>query len=131
MKNLDVVNKWKELALNDLLAADQLDNGGNLLLSAFHLQQCLEKYLKACFIFNKSEQPPYIHNLTQLAKICELDKKLKSEYIDLLDELNPFYIKARYPTFKKDIASALSKQKVENLIRRTKDFVTWLEQELK
>ena len=131
MSENEVHHQWIILAQDDFKAADQLSSGGSLLLSAFHLQQCVEKYLKAYFINSKQQQPPYIHNLTQLAIYSGIDKELSQEQRDLLDELNPYYIKTRYPTFKKELALSLSKRKVSQLIVQTKGFLQWLDQRMK
>ncbi|HPI41571.1 MAG TPA: HEPN domain-containing protein [Pseudobdellovibrionaceae bacterium] len=60
MAENSLVEKWKELAQEDLRAADQLKSGASLLLSMFHLQQALEKYLKAYIVSKINQQPPYI-----------------------------------------------------------------------
>lgn len=131
MRESDLLEKWIELAKADLKAADQLTSGGNLLLSMFHLQQAVEKYLKAYFVKKLNTQPPYIHNLVSLAKEASLTEVLSEEQKDLLDELNPYYIKARYPTVKKQLSDSLNRKKVESSISKTKEFLVWLELKLK
>lgn len=62
----------------------------------FHAQQAAEKYIKA-LIIQRWEEPPYIHDLVELLKIC---RRLGYD-LPALDEdcevLSPGAVKARYP----------------------------------
>ena len=50
---------------------------------------------------------------------------------DILNTLNPFCIKARYPTYKKGLSEGLSQEYVRSLIVKTGDFIKWLELKMK
>ncbi|MFH1900331.1 MAG: HEPN domain-containing protein [Patescibacteria group bacterium] len=58
----------------------------------------LEKILKACAVKQTREQAPYTHDLLQLSELANID--LLNKEIDLLDKMNDFNIRARYPDFK-------------------------------
>ncbi len=123
-----ILAEWLRLAQGDLRAAKLLHQGGELLLSAFHLQQCSEKLLKMKFIEFTEDQPPYIHNLSELANRAGLLDSIDENTKDLLDELTPFYIKCRYPVYKKTLSNQLSEHKFATLISRTEDLFICLEQ---
>lgn len=131
MVTKDVLIKWNLLAKNDLLAAKQLLDCENLLLSVFHLQQAVEKILKQYHMWKVNDQPPYIHNLTELSNKSGLFAELTEKQKDLLDSLNPFYIKTRYPTYKKQLEEHISKQQIQKIYLSTEEFIQWLEQKMK
>ena len=58
----------------------------------------LEKILKGLIVRSTQKQAPYIHDLVRLQEIAGL--KLSEKEIDLLDEINDFNIRARYPEYK-------------------------------
>jgi HEPN domain-containing protein len=117
----------------DLQAAKTLSQAGDNLRAVFFLQQSCEKALKACFIFEGKEYP-YIHDLFGLAQ-RGISEKLKSglheRYFDLFEDLTPFYIKTRYPAYKKGLAKIATQKFTEEKIRLVEEFITWLKPKLK
>ena len=84
-------------AEKDLKAATNL-----LLLSdspeeaiVFHLQQMVEKLLKAALIFYKLDYS-FTHDLIFLIETLEPKDKTFSQYYDLAEKLGPFAVLARY-----------------------------------
>lgn len=129
MLDKNLLAQWQKLYNSDLNAARLLAKSPELLLSVFHLQQATEKALKTYYIYSKSEQPPYLHNLVELTKRANLT--LTEEQFDLLDKLNPFYIKCRYPSYRKALELNLNQKIVDQLYRSTKEFIKWLENLMK
>ena len=64
----------------------------------FYGHMVLEKILKGLIVRSTQKQAPYIHDLVRLQEIAGL--KLPEKEIDLLDEINDFNIRARYPEYK-------------------------------
>ncbi len=128
--NQDLLNQWYKLAFNDFKAAKSLLKEENLLIATFHLQQTLEKLFKMYFILSKREEPPFLHNLLQIATEANLLDQLDDEKKDLINTLNPFYIKARYPTYKKSLSDSLDFEKVRYLIDQTTEVIEWLKQKM-
>ncbi len=64
----------------------------------FYAHMVLEKILKGLIVRSTQKQAPYIHDLVRLQEITGL--KLSEKEIDLLDEINDFNIRARYPEYK-------------------------------
>lgn len=126
-----LLDQWDKLAGNDFKASKILLRESQLLLSMFHLQQSVEKYLKMYFIFKKNGQPPYVHNLIRIAEDSELLLSLEENHKDLLNALNPFYITTRYPAYKNNLESTLTSEKVKDYIESTEEFISWLKQLMK
>ncbi|MBT9132298.1 HEPN domain-containing protein [candidate division NPL-UPA2 bacterium Unc8] len=87
----------------------------------FHSQQCIEKYLKA-FLVKNSIEPPEIHDLQRLNRLCgDMDKNF-NKISDELDILNAYAINFRYPgekaTIEESRESVLVMRKVREFIRR-------------
>ena len=60
--------------------------------------QSVEKALKAYFVFKIAKEPPSTHDLWRLSE----------DFADLLDELQPLNIEARYPRDKQNIMEELT-----------------------
>lgn len=58
-----IINNWILLAEYDLESAEVLFKAKKYLTMAFSCQQAIEKILKAIYVKEKSETPPYTHNL--------------------------------------------------------------------
>jgi len=130
-ENKELLDQWYKLSFNDFKAAKSLVKDGNLLLAVFHLQQSLEKFFKMYFILSQKEQPPMIHNLLQISIQANIYEQMDDEKKDLINTLNPFYIKARYPTYKKSLEDSLDDVKVQYLIVQTNEVIEWLKLKMK
>jgi HEPN domain-containing protein len=65
-------------------------------ISVFHCQQCAEKALKAFLVFNNIE-PPKIHDLIKLLKLCKNIDGGFSQLETYSKRLDPFSSASRYP----------------------------------
>jgi HEPN domain-containing protein len=129
-KNADIVKDWLELAYSDLEMAEIAAEKNKYMHCGFHLQQSLEKAIKGLIIKLNNKQPPYIHDLLRLSD--EISKTFPEiqKYTKLLSAINPFYIKARYPSYKKKISSTLTQQTIENYLQKTKEVINCIEQKI-
>lgn len=112
--------EWIREAESDLEAARILRDGSKENISAFHLQQAVEKALKGLLLDTEGDYP-YIHNLVELSK----DIDPPDRFLDAFSELNPVYYSTRYPDQTGD--------KVENLEKLTTDveeFIEWATEQL-
>lgn len=119
---------WLHLAESDLASAEMLQRGGECLNALFHLQQAVEKTLKALFIKQKSVMPPRLHALHKLAEKCGLT--LSREQKLLLDDLTRSYTGSRYPETWGQRQDDVTPEEVDQLTALTKEFLTWLKQQL-
>ena len=99
MVDSEFVVPWIQKAENDISTARHLAEKMYPIpteIVCFHCQQAAEKYLKAFLVWNNQE-PPKIHDLIELAKLCSrFDESFlllspKCEY------LIPFATRTRYP----------------------------------
>ena len=68
----------------------------------------LEKVLKAMVVTDTKKQPLLTHDLVRLSKLTNLEAT--EEEIDLLDSVNDFNIRARYPEYKLKIYKTCTKE---------------------
>jgi len=92
--------EWLKFAKIDLQTTKAIISDENLsTTAAFHIQQCVEKSLKALLeLFNR--KVPRIHDLIKLkekidTEIKELNIKVDEE---IIDQINQVYIDSRYPS---------------------------------
>lgn len=97
--NHEIVKKWIKKANNDLkIGIDEL-NVDEPATDAicFHMQQCVEKYLKAFLIFHNKEIRK-THDISILIKQCiEIDEEFKILYDLEVDALTDYAVEIRYP----------------------------------
>jgi HEPN domain-containing protein len=120
---MDEVKAWLKKAKRDLEAAKSNFQQGFYDISAFLLQQALEKALKALYT-KKFKQLIKTHNLIFLAKKLNLPTK----FITTSRKVNPFYIESRYPPL--FVAEKYTKTKISKLIEEAEVMVKWIEENL-
>ena len=91
----EVVQYWIATAEHDRETMDVLFKSGRYSDSLFFGHIILEKVLKGLVVKKTKEIAPFIHDLTRLYELSGVD--LDEQEIDLLDEVNDFNIRARYP----------------------------------
>ena len=103
-----------------------------LLYVGFMCHQTIEKALKAIIARDceEGEIPPKIHNLSKLAVSANLFEMMSEQQQDLIYELNPLNIEARYPEYKDEIAVGLSRDNCEELIAGTEGLLCWIKKQL-
>lgn len=70
--------------------------------AVFFCEQAVQKSLKALIIHRTSKMPPRIHNLSELGRLVGVP----AEALRFLAELQPHYIRTRYP----DAAGAVTSE---------------------
>lgn len=131
MKNEDVISFWLTNANDDLESAKIMMNAGRYLYVGFMLQQCIEKALKANYIFETSKQHPFSHNLLTLLEKTKLKEKLTDEQKSIIANLNPLYIETRYMDYKSKISSILTNEYCKDLIFEVKELFEWITEQIK
>lgn len=97
--NDDIVKLWIIKADNDLKTGkDEIATENPVTDTAcFHMQQCVEKYLKA-FLVYKNHEIQKTHNLTFLLQECiDIDGEFEKLQNIGADELTVYAISSRYP----------------------------------
>ena len=96
---MDKVKYWIEISDYDLETANAMLQTKRFLYVAFMCHQTIEKILKACCVFKKSETTPYTHNLSYLCEWCGIVGEFSDQQKEFIAELEPFSIETRYPTY--------------------------------
>lgn len=98
-KNIQKLTKyWAKTAEHDYETMLSLFKTRRYSDTLFYGHMVLEKILKGLIVRSTQKQAPYIHDLVRLQEVADL--KLSEKEINLLDEINDFNIRARYPEYK-------------------------------
>jgi HEPN domain-containing protein len=93
------LQQWKEIADSDLnLAVFSAQNmwPTPYAIICFHCQQAVEKYFKWVLVLHDIE-PPRIHDLEELEKLCEAIQPEFSTIYEKCTVLSGFAVQSRYP----------------------------------
>lgn len=126
---------WKEYSENDMKVAGILLKEGQkrgfaYQACVFHCHQAIEKMIKAILI-SQGKFPPKIHDLSAL---CEkIEKDIPGDIQTMIDEINPHYLRPRYPDlpFVPAFHFTYNKKNTEQIFNQTKNIFLWLKQILK
>jgi HEPN domain-containing protein len=122
------VHKWLRYADADMSSAEALHQVGQDLNAIFHLQQAIEKVMKALLRKQTSKDPPRIHGLRKLAQRCALT--LTPEQALLLENLSEYYIESRYPGDWLEAPGDVLSREVARLISASGEFLEWLRSQI-
>lgn len=89
----------------------------------------IEKLLKAYFVQQKNEYPPYIHNLLRLAELSGLnmtDKRKRN-----FAAVTAFNINARYDDYKMSFQKQCTPEFTGKWIKIMKDLRLWIQKQIK
>lgn len=125
------IEYWLDIANYDLETAEAMLQSKRYLYVGFMCHQVIEKSIKGYFWYSNESEPPYIHNLLLLSEKAKLENWLNDEQRNLINEVMPLNIQARYPEDKLTLLKYLDYNKSLSLLKRTKEFYTWIEKLLK
>lgn len=117
----DLAGKWFDRAKLDLETARHILGAGYWQNASFMAHQAAEKALKAVYL-KKFEEVVKTHELVFLARKVGAPNAV----LELCEELNPFFIQARYPDYEEE----LSVDDVEKLIEDAREVIEWVEKSL-
>jgi len=99
MNGHSIAVEWLRYAHNDLVVAEHCFEDlhpKQTEIASYHCQQCAEKSLKA-FLIYKDIEPPKIHDLKILCKMCQDIDGSFSDIAVLCAHLTPYGVTVRYP----------------------------------
>ena len=99
MSEPKIAAEWLRYAQNDLVVAKHcIENlhPKQTEIASYHCQQCAEKALKA-FLIYKDIEPPRIHDLKVLCKMCQNFDNSFAGITSQCAHLTPYGVTARYP----------------------------------
>lgn len=117
---------WIKISEYDLEVAEAMLEKGHYLYVGFMCHQSVEKLLKAVFVAKNKTVPPYIHKLDKLIELTGLTSHVSEDQYDLVDELMPLNIQARYPAYKDAIYNLINNKRAKKILSRTKELILWL-----
>jgi len=99
MSEYKITAEWLRYAQNDLIVAKHCIEDMNpkqTEIASYHCQQCAEKALKA-FLIYKDIEPPKIHDLKVLCKMCQDIETSFTKVTNQCAHLTPYGVTVRYP----------------------------------
>ncbi len=124
------IKYWLEMSEYDLVTAQAMLESKRYLYVGFMCHQSIEKIFKALFAAKRNETPPFVHNLSMISQKGEFYVEFSESQKDLIDELEPLNIEARYPTHKEKMLKMLSEDKCISLIEKTRELQEWVKTKL-
>ena len=119
-------NYWLKIATYDLKTAEAMLKSKRYLYVGFMCNQSIEKILKGIYSDKFNQLPPRIHNLARLLKLVELGNDIPKDLLEVLNDLNPLNIAARYPDQQLDIIKELDFDYSSKLLENTRRLFRWL-----
>jgi HEPN domain-containing protein len=123
--------EWARLARTDLRVAAAILGIGEAANTAYHLQQALEKALKAVLAERSPEPPPRTHNLVRLARLAEVWETLGTAQQDILVRVDPYVVEGRYGATQPQPSPPLTVADAQTLTREVGELVECLLAQLK
>ena len=115
MTILDLAKEWLKYARSDYITAKHMFDDvypREIEISCYHAQQCAEKSLKA-FLILREIDPPHIHDLVELCKICTVHETSFSAMHQYCVSLTPYGVHVRYPN-ELAVDDAIAKLAIDN-----------------
>lgn len=116
---------WMDIARYDLCTATHMWQTRRYLYVAFMCQQAIEKLLKACYVGQRSDDPPRLHDLLKLAAAVPIT--LPPDFRLLLARLTAYYIEGRYPNYKQKLSKLTGRAEAQALLRQARRCFRWLD----
>lgn len=108
------IKYWLETAAHDHETMNVLFKAKRYSDCLFYGHIVLEKILKGLTVKETKKEAPFIHNLTKLAELA--NGGLLKDEMDLLDKVNDFNIRARYPEYKIQFYKQCDREYAKNYI---------------
>jgi len=105
----NLLRQWFDIAADDLEVAKgclEKYSPPKLAIACYHSQQAAEKSLKGYLTYCDIE-PPHIHDLAELCKMCIEHNASFSEILELCSDINPYSVITRYPK-EKEISETMA-----------------------
>ena len=135
MDNAEKFAHWEDIALYDLETAEAMSRSGRYLYVVFMCQQAIEKLSKGLYVYFIGLEANRSHNINVVLKpLFEEEAPLhvaastfNEQYSPFFAELLAYYISERYPSYRERLSTAISREKAEDVLRRTKEAFEWLQ----
>jgi len=124
MKRKDLIKYWIESPDRDYNAMMHLYEKKDYHWALFIGHLVIKKLLKAYYVKNIDNQPPYMHNLLRLAEKTDLE--LNAQQKDFLVTVAAFNIRTRYDDYKLSFYRTCTKEFTGKWISEIEGFRKWI-----
>lgn len=122
------VRYWLESAEDDWKVANHLFEKGDYPYALFFGHLTVEKILKAIFVEKLNENPPYTHQLVQLAE--KISMEMNEEQLENLETITDFNLEARYPDERFSFKRKCTGEFTETYLHKIEEIRRWLLQKI-
>ncbi len=119
-----LIRYWMDTSDDDFETMLAMFNSGRFSWSLFIGHLSIEKLLKAYYVKNKSDYPPFIHNLLRLAEKSDLD--LTDDTKKQLLAITAFNINTRYDDYKMSFKKQCTLEFTSEWIQIIKELRQWM-----
>jgi HEPN domain-containing protein len=124
-----LIKYWQTIAAHDYEVMLDLYKSRHYPESLFFGHTMLEKILKAHVVRVTKKQAAYTHDLVRLQEIAQLN--LPPENISLLNQINDFNLRSRYPEYKLEFYKLCTAVYTKRYIKQITELYNELCQKLK
>lgn len=128
MNKEELISYWIESSDNDFRTMNHLFEKKDYNWALFVGHLIIEKLLKAYYVKNVDNTPPFIHNLLKLAEKSKIE--LSEEQKDILDTVSTFNLRSRYEDYKLEFYKMCSKRFTTKWIKKITEFRKWIKEQL-
>jgi len=128
MNKDNLLTYWIESSDRDFVTMEHLFEKKDYHWALFMGHLVIEKLLKAFYVKNIDNKPPFIHNLLRLAEKSDLE--LSEEKKDCLATLTAFNIRARYDDYKLEFYKTCTIEYTTKWIDEIKGLRKWIKVQL-
>jgi HEPN domain-containing protein len=128
MENDELVKHWIDSAEIDQKAMNHLFEKEDFHWSLFMGHLVIEKLLKALYIQETNDQPPFIHNLSRIVQMAEME--MTETQLDFLDTITTFNIRARYDDYKQLFYKKCTRDYTAMWIQNIEELIVWIKEKL-
>jgi HEPN domain-containing protein len=122
------VKHWIDSAEIDQKAMNHLFEKEDFHWSLFMGHLVIEKLLKALYIQETNDQPPFIHNLSRIVQMAEME--MTETQLDFLDTITTFNIRARYDDYKQLFYKKCTRDYTAMWIQNIEELIVWIKEKL-
>lgn len=128
MNKEELISYWIESSDNDFRTMNHLFEKKDYTWALFVGHLIIEKLLKAYYVKNVDNTPPFIHNLLKLAEKSRIE--LSEEQKDILDTVSTFNLRSRYEDYKLEFYKMCSKRFTTKWIKNITEFRKWIKEQI-
>jgi HEPN domain-containing protein len=89
-------------------------------------QQAIEKVMKALYVQEHQQTPPYTHNLIRLLGSLSFSNEVAFNDRDFFERLNTYYLESRYSETVFEFYKTITQKQASDIYVETKRLYQWL-----